>query len=194
MQEIKKTDVNRYKELERLGGTLYHKNTDAWTIRFWNKAFGTSLVEKKQYDSALENFFSETESMLYWMLAFKAAGIGLRFAGVGIGNVVKLTGFQVDLFGGAVTKLKGFINYDMMAKIGIADDVANFSKWFGAGSVKNIIANNSQAEFLKHILPSLEQGGTVTVRGTMSNKFFNKIWKGTAEGLENYKIMSKTKM
>ena len=99
---------------------------------------------------------------------------------------------QVDIFGGAVSRYKGFINYDTKAVLGIADDISNFSTHFPKGSVSKIIADNPQADFLQHVVTSLEKGGTITVRGGMSNKHFNRIWNGTAEGLENYKIISKT--
>lgn len=38
---------------------------------------------------------------------------------------------KVDLMGGTVSKLgKGLINFDKFAKAGIADDIANCSKYF----------------------------------------------------------------
>ena len=54
------------------------------------------------------------------------------------------------------------------------------------------MANNPQAEFLPHVGPLVEQGGTVTVRGNLSNKFFNRIWEGKAAGLDGFEVVSKT--
>ena len=97
---------------------------------------------------------------------------------------------KVDLMGGS-KGTKGFINFDKAAKSGIADDVTNFSKHFEAGSVGEMVVNNPQAEFLGSITESMASGGTVTVRGTMSNKFFNKVFKGKAEGSGGFNIINK---
>lgn len=39
----------------------------------------------------------------------------------------------------------------------------------------------------------MKQGGTVIVRGTMSNKFFKKVYNGKAEGMENFDVVRKVK-
>lgn len=104
---------------------------------------------------------------------------------------VRAGGTKVDLFGG-VTGTRGYVNYDLVAKTGIADDVANFGSYFGKGSITEIVANNPQAKFLTHITGSLSAEATVIVRGTMSNKYFRAIYNGTEEGIENFKVLSKT--
>jgi len=101
---------------------------------------------------------------------------------------------KVELMGGTEPLLnRGTINYDIHAKIGIADDVANFSKHFSPQSISEITVNNPRATFLNEISSSLKSGATVTVRGTISNKFFNSIWENKASGLENYLIIEKIK-
>jgi RHS repeat-associated protein len=97
---------------------------------------------------------------------------------------------QVDLMGGRYPSLGSrWLNYDMEARFGIADDVSNFSRHFGKNSVGRIIANNPQAEFLQSVSESLESGGTITVRGQMSNKYFKNIWNGKADGLGNFEVV-----
>ena len=98
---------------------------------------------------------------------------------------------NVELMGGANSSLKNYVNYDINAKVGIADDVANFGNYFKPGSLKNIVVNNPQAAFLEEISGSLSKGGQVTIRGTMSNSNFNKIWNGKAAGLNGYKILNR---
>jgi hypothetical protein len=88
---------------------------------------------------------------------------------------------------------EGWTNYDLnKATEGIVDDVASLNKHFKPGQLAEVVANNPQAEFLPHLSPLVEQGGTVTVRGTFSNKFFNKIWEGKATGLDGFEVVSKT--
>ncbi len=99
---------------------------------------------------------------------------------------------KVDLMGGKVSSNRGFINYDKYAEEGIADDVMNFNKYFPARTVDEMVVNNPQSEFLSHVSNSMKSGGTLTVRGTMSNKYFNKIYNGKADGLEGYKIIKTT--
>jgi len=118
--------------------------------------------------------------------------------GLAVGEVVGIFSatVKVDLMGGTGgSKLgSGWINYDLEASglSGISDDVANFSKHFPQGSVSEIVANNPQTTFLSEVTPSLESGGTITVRGNMTNKYFKGIYNGKAEGLENYNVISRT--
>lgn len=42
--------VDRYYELERIDGVLYHKNSYAVLKDWWNDIFGTDLVPKRKYD------------------------------------------------------------------------------------------------------------------------------------------------
>jgi len=96
---------------------------------------------------------------------------------------------QVDLMGGKASSLgRPWINFDKAATKGIADDVANFGKHFGKNTVAEIVVNNPQAEFLQHVTDALEEGGTITVRGNLSNKYFKSIYNGKAKGLENFEV------
>ncbi|MDQ6609044.1 MAG: hypothetical protein M3Y85_04405, partial [Bacteroidota bacterium] len=122
---------------------------------------------------------------------FGEIGIALLpFKGVfKIGSLAK-----VDLMGGTASKLgTGWINFDRAARVGIADDVANFSNHFAKGSVKEIVANNPRAEFLGNVTEALQGGGTITVRGQMANGFFKEIWNGTAKGMEGYNVVNGSK-
>ena len=100
---------------------------------------------------------------------------------------------KVDLMGGEKTRLgTGWINYDLKAIEGIKADVADFNKFFKKSSVSEITVNNPQADFLKNITDALKNGGSITIRGGMSNKYFNKVWNGSAEGLDGFEIIKKT--
>ncbi|MET3035875.1 RHS repeat-associated core domain-containing protein [Chryseobacterium sp. NRRL B-14859] len=120
------------------------------------------------------------------MLDFGGGGYNM-FGGYGRVNIT-----NVELMGGESSSLKGYLNFDINAKVGIADNVSNFGKYFKPGSLKNIVVNNPQAAFLEEISGSLSKEGEVTIRGTMSNKYFNSIWKGKAQGLENYRILNQS--
>ncbi len=100
--------------------------------------------------------------------------------------------YKVDLFGGERSSSKGFINFDKVAKEGIADDIANFGKHFEKNSISEMVVNNPQAKFLKNVLSSLQKGSKVTIRGGMSNPNFNTIWNEKAAGLESFLIKKKT--
>lgn len=101
------------------------------------------------------------------------------------------TGSKVDLMGGK-NGTKGYTNFDKVAETGIVDDVANFGEHFGKGAVYEVVVSNLQASFLKEVTNSMQSGGKIIVRGTMSNKFFNKIFNGKADGLNGYNVKSKT--
>ena len=48
--------------------------------------------------------------------------------------------------------------------------------------------NNPQANFLEEVVNALKPGGTITVRGTLSNKFFKTVYNGKAQGLEGFTV------
>ncbi|MEO3404972.1 RHS repeat-associated core domain-containing protein [Mucilaginibacter sp. CAU 1740] len=101
---------------------------------------------------------------------------------------------NVDLMGGARSALgNGWINFDIAAQTGIADDIGNFSKYFKQNSVNRMVVNNPQADFLPFVSESLGEGSTITVRGQVSNKFFKRIWEGKAEGLSNFEVIPGSK-
>ena len=97
---------------------------------------------------------------------------------------------KVDLMGGAFGT-PTYTNYDLNAVVGIKDDVNNFDKHFKSNSVSEIMVNNPQAEFLDKVTPSLEEGGTMVIRGQFSNKFFAKIWD--AKEIPGYDITKRTR-
>lgn len=63
---------------------------------------------------------------------------------------------------------------------------------FDPGSVGHIVVNNPRAEFLQAVTSSVKDGGIITVRGTMSNKFFNSIYNGTATGLNKFQVIGRS--
>ncbi|HZZ72357.1 MAG TPA: hypothetical protein VFE24_08890 [Pirellulales bacterium] len=100
---------------------------------------------------------------------------------------------KLDLMGGDKSKLgPGWTNFDISATEGITDDVASLGKHFEPGELGVVVANDPRAEFLQHVGPVLEQGGTVTVRGNMSNKFFKQLWEGKAPGFEGFEVVNRT--
>jgi hypothetical protein len=119
--------------------------------------------------------------------AVGACGVLVHNINTGEGKV------KLDLMGGTESKLgPEWTNYDIAATEGIADDVANLSKHFQPGELTEVVANNPRAHFLDHLGPLMEEGGTVTVRGTMTNKFFRKIWDGKAAGFDAFEVVSTT--
>lgn len=104
------------------------------------------------------------------------------------------SGSKVDLMGGEKSRYGGeYINYSKNAKIGIRDDVRNFKNHFGKNSISEIIVDNPQDVFLEHVTEALQKGGTITIRGNMTNKFFNKIFDEKAPGMEAFEVLKKNK-
>lgn len=85
-----------------------------------------------------------------------------------------------------MTNQKGAINFDPKAVAGINDEVKNFGRYFGKGTISEITVNNPQANFLQEVISSLKPGATITVRGTLSNKYFSSIYKGKAAGSDGF--------
>jgi hypothetical protein len=99
-------------------------------------------------------------------------------------------GVKIDLMGGK-NGLKGYINYDIAAKAGIADDVANFKYYFGSNSVSEVVVNNPMNEFLSYINFSIKKGGTISLKGQFGNKHFRKIWDSKV--IDGYDIIKRTR-
>ncbi|MDV7696740.1 hypothetical protein N6B72_07405 [Chryseobacterium soli] len=125
------------------------------------------------------------EGMGYASAAIATFALAKRLGAIG------KSGLNVEVFGGETSSLKGFINYDIVATEGIRDTTSNFSKYFKSGSVGNVVANNPQALFLEEISGSVAKGGTVTVRGTINNKYFKTIFNGKAKGLDNFEVVGR---
>ncbi len=125
----------------------------------------------------------------------EAAGILLLSKGGTFSEMFKSEdfGLKVDLMGGEHSRYGSdqFINYDIKAISGIRDDVTNFKNHFANNTVNQIVVDNPRANFLEYVTDALQAGGTITVRGGMSNSFFNSIVNGKAKGLENYEVLSK---
>lgn len=119
------------------------------------------------------------------MLDFGGGGYNM-YGGYGRVNIT-----NVELMGGESSSLKGYINFDINAKVGIADNVSNFSKYFKPESLKNVVVNNPQAAFLEEISGSIAKDGQVTVRGTINNKYFKSVFNGTADGIDDFEVISR---
>lgn len=118
-----------------------------------------------------------------------------EFIGFGTGKVLNkfLKGVtKLDIGGGVKSKYSNALNIDPNATSGFKGTLDDFIEQTG-GNVKfdNIVVDNPQFKFLDGASKVLNDGGSITVRGTMSNKFFNKIINGKAEGLENFNISNK---
>ena len=96
-------------------------------------------------------------------------------------------GRTVDLMGGPTSRYgDDVINFDLRATNGIADSVESFGRHFPPKSVPRIVADNPQARFLPHVVESLEDAGSIVIRGNRSNRFVREILDGTADGLDGF--------
>lgn len=101
-------------------------------------------------------------------------------------------GLKVDLMGGENSRYgNGYINFDRNAKSGIKADISDFKNHFGDNTISEMIVDNPQAPFLEIVSGALQSGGTITIRGGMSNRNFNSVFNGKAEGLNAFDVISK---
>ncbi|MVT08531.1 RHS repeat-associated core domain-containing protein [Chitinophaga tropicalis] len=101
--------------------------------------------------------------------------------------------YKVDLMGGEKSRYgKEWINYDINAKEGVKATVKDFRLYFGPSSVKQMIVDNPRASFLEDVTPSIMKGGTLIIRGGMSNSHFNIIFNEKAAGMKAFEIIKKT--
>jgi len=110
-------------------------------------------------------------------------------------NLAKYGIKKLDIGGGGNSKYSNALNIDPKAESGFKGTLGDFVKQTG-GEVKfaDIVVDNPQFNFLGEVGNVLEEGGTITVRGTMSNKYFNKIVKGNANGIENFNVSKPVKI
>ncbi len=106
-----------------------------------------------------------------------------------LGNAVgaalrKSSGAVLDFFGGAKSSLKNGVSIDPQAVSGFRGTISEFAEQFFGSKVGEIVANNPQASFMKEASQLLEEGGTLTIRGQMANKFFKQVWKNVNDGFE----------
>ncbi len=91
--------------------------------------------------------------------------------------------------GGIKSRYKGFINYDKVAENGIQDYVQNFNNHFAKNTIKEMIVDNPRDNFLELVDNAIQNGGTITIRGGMSNRNFSSLYKKTE--IKGYEILSK---
>ncbi|RVU90830.1 hypothetical protein EH230_07945 [Flavobacterium columnare] len=113
-----------------------------------------------------------------------------------LAKIFRGTGKKVlDFFGGKISKYDYAFNVDIAALKGFKGKIDDFTKIMGRynllGTVDNIIADNpfGYKDYLVDASKLLKEGGTITVRGGLGNKFFNQVVNGTAEGLNNFEII-----
>jgi hypothetical protein len=112
-------------------------------------------------------------------------------------KVFRGTGVKVlDFFGGKISRYANALNIDEQAEKGFKGSISAFHSFLKNNklleSVDAIMADNPQDFFLKEAGDVLKSGGTLTVRGNERNKFFQPIYEGTAEGLNQFKVISRT--
>ncbi|MGN6641306.1 MAG: RHS repeat domain-containing protein [Mucilaginibacter sp.] len=126
-----------------------------------------------------------------------AVNIALYYTGAKLLIMAREAGGPVilDFFGGSTSNTRGAINIDPQAQSGFKGTIEEFvqvaKKSRIMGGVDKIIANNpyGYSDYLADAAQLLKKGGTITVRGTESNRFFNQILKGTAKGLDEFEVV-----
>jgi RHS repeat-associated protein len=107
--------TDRYMELTRIKGTLYHKNTNAWVKGLWNDAFGTNFVAKKAYSVEEETNNDLIRFSAEWAvtgIAFKAIG------GIG-GQLLKKAGGSIWKLPVIGPGARGFVYEEMLGLKGL---------------------------------------------------------------------------
>jgi hypothetical protein len=100
---------------------------------------------------------------------------------------------KIDLMGGRTSQLGGeFANIDLQATKGINGDVSKLSQYIQPNSIDEIIVSNPfptapfagpKEFFLTEASKVMKPGTTLTVNGTISNKFFKNVKVGNIEDL-----------
>lgn len=121
----------------------------------------------------------------------QAADAGLAFR-----NLFKKGNVILDFFGGTASRFKDGVSIDLKADVslgGFKGTIEQFAELFKGNKFKQIMAENpfGSYDYIKAAGELLEKGGTITVKGSSNNKYFNKLLNGTIEGIENFTIESK---
>lgn len=97
----------------------------------------------------------------------------------------------LDFFGGPKSNLPNGLSIDPAATNGFKGTIQEFAAQNQGKLFKSIQANNpyGYAGFIDDAAVLLDDGGTITVRGTMSNKYFAQVANGTASGLDNFVVI-----
>jgi|GEM_PF-2667768 len=102
---------------------------------------------------------------------------------------------KLDIGGGAKSKYTDALNIDSNSESGFKGNLSDFVKQTGGkAKFSDVVVDNPQFNFLEDAGNILEEGGTITVRGTMSNPYFNKIIKGKAAGVKDFNVSEATKI
>ena len=187
-------DLNEIDSYSRICNYYMAESTMGY-IQAQRDAFQESFAENFISGINTALFAAAPLQFMYEDLAMMPKGQGRSVNTLATGELSSTTRpfISVDLMGGTKSSMgKGWVNFDLAAAEGIADDVVNFGKHFDPGSVGHIVVNNPRAEFLQAVTSSVKDGGIITVRGTMSNKFFNSIYNGTATGLNKFQVIGRS--
>lgn len=161
----------------------WHENTQSWFSTSEARMYASRYWQTGNFDnwsSAVNSHTGELRSdIIGWAIGIAGGLYSMNVAGG-----------KVDLMGGK-NGTKGFLNYDKQAIRGINDDVANFSKYFGNSSINEMTVNNPMSLFLNEVTPSIQSGGTLTIRGQFSNSYFSKIWDAT--DIPGYNVIGRTR-
>jgi hypothetical protein len=100
---------------------------------------------------------------------------------------------KIDLMGGKTSQLGGdFANIDLQATKGINGDASKLSQFIQPNSIDEIVVSNPfptapfagpKEFFLAEASKVMKPGTTLTVNGTISNKFFKNVKAGNIEDL-----------
>uniref|UniRef100_UPI002ED6BA28 RHS repeat domain-containing protein n=1 Tax=Flavobacterium sp. C4GT6 TaxID=3103818 RepID=UPI002ED6BA28 len=115
-----------------------------------------------------------------------------------LAKIFKGSGKKIlDFFGGSKSRYNFALNIDLQATQGFRGTISSFTKVMKEldllGTVDNIIANNpyGYSDYLVDAAKLLTKQGTIIIRGSLSNKYFNQIVKGTANGLDKFDVLQK---
>lgn len=119
------------------------------------------------------------------------AGVQSSDAGAFFRKTFSKSEVVLDFFGGPVSRYAKGLSIDVKATRGFRGGIDIFTKIFKGNKFSKIIADNpyKYAGYVKDASQLLESGGTLTVRGTMNNGYFNKIMKNSLEGLEDFTLI-----
>ena len=171
--------------------SVYYSNTSQW-MRASQNWVATNIQGATSYFYRNSQLVGEAGAFIASAVDPNPAANYSIGAGDELGNAVgaalrKGSGVVLDFFGGARSAIKNGVSIDPKAVSGFRGTIAEFAEQFSGSKVGEIVANNPQATFMKEAAGLLESGGKLTVRGTMSNKFFNKIANG--KGLEGFEVV-----
>jgi hypothetical protein len=131
-----------YRELTKIGGRYYHKNTSNLFAKIGN-ALGGDFVNHKPYDSAEESFNSELQAMALGIGVLKAGGVAFNLLKSAGGSLWKLAPLERGFVYESMMNLKGAMKSSNFPKIdAFYKGVATSIKTLDLGA-KSYLKNNA---------------------------------------------------